>query len=163
MATLEVTGVQAVGIDPSSIDEEMDEVPALCSTLGFAGKLMRGAVALVSPVALLRTLHPFGLSGVSEEDLRDQMSELTNQFVGRMKTKLLPHGISMVTGVPHCFAGHSLRSLPDEANTTGELLFRISGSVLCVHFAAAIDPSIDFTRPPVAQKGSLAEGEVLVF
>lgn len=76
----------------------------LVGTLGFVGPTMRGALLFEIPVATARIA-----AGIDDDDaVRDWVGEMTNQLLGRVKNRLLGHGLDFCLSTPMVISGCAL-------------------------------------------------------
>ena len=76
------------------------------SIIGLTGPL-RGALVLSIPAELVSRCHPTR-SG-APEDLGDWLAELANLLLGRVKSKLLVHGVSIELSLPLTISATAFR------------------------------------------------------
>jgi hypothetical protein len=79
----------------------------LSGSVGFIGRRLRGTCLLAAPERPIAASCP-------ERDgaIRDWVGELTNQFVGRLKTKLLARGVEVFVTTPIVLSGVRIEPLP---------------------------------------------------
>jgi hypothetical protein len=78
----------------------------LSGVIGFVGPRVRGTCLLAGGEA------PLGDSCPEGGRLRDWVGELTNQLVGRLKSKLLARGVEIALTTPIVLSGVRLKPLP---------------------------------------------------
>jgi CheY-specific phosphatase CheX len=133
----------AHGIACEMIAERTDPVQCdhveLGSIIGFRGKDVRGGLAFVAPMDLIREILPVPTS-VEDPDaqVRDWSAEITNQLVGRFKNKLSARSLDFDVGVPVCFTGKAIRFvfLPDAEGVS--LCFKASSGSIHVHLDCSL-------------------------
>jgi hypothetical protein len=79
----------------------------LSGSVGFVGRSLRGTCLLAAPEQPLAASCP-----EQGGALRDWVGELTNQFVGRLKTKLLSRGVEVFVTTPIVLSGVRIEPLP---------------------------------------------------
>jgi hypothetical protein len=96
----------------------------LSGSIGFVGPRVRGTCLLATEEkCLLETCPERGAA------LRDWIGELTNQFMGRLKTKLLSHGVEVFVTTPIVLSGVRIQPLP-RAHVEPLVFSSRAGSVL---------------------------------
>lgn len=133
--------------------------------VGITSAQIRGSIGLALPFTMLERTHPLSRSAhAPRRELRDWACEMTNQLAGRIKTKLLPHGIAFRISPPMEVLGTDVR-MPDAAlePVRRVLVFSADDVVLYVHFAALISLDVEVRPEPAVNPQDAAEGAVLVF
>ncbi|MDP3157439.1 MAG: chemotaxis protein CheX [Archangium sp.] len=125
----------------------------LCGAMGFVGPQLKGSILFAGTQEPLRQV-------AGPNPLRDWVAELTNQMVGRLKTKLLRVGVEIYLTTPVVLRGEHIVPLPD--NCPEPLFFADEqGSTLCVWLDLEPAPGLEFAHTPNAD--ALGEGEELMF
>jgi hypothetical protein len=96
-------GVQLESVD--CVTGGGDEI-LYCGAMGFVGAKLRGSVLLAASKAAVESSCP--PSGV----IRDWTGELTNQLVGRIKTRLLARGVETMLATPIVLQGEHIAPVP---------------------------------------------------
>jgi len=123
-------------------------------------------VGLQLPMSVLALTYPVqgDITGVDEERLEDWISELSNQLIGRLKTKLIAHKCQVSLGLPITYFGTNISDLIESENETKSMFFDLDGENCACHisietfgsellFSVEIDDDVDV----------LAEGEIELF
>lgn len=92
------------------------------SIIGLTGNL-RGSLILSIPAALLVASHP--TNGTSSDEANDWLAELANLLLGRLKAKLLVHGVVIELSTPLTISATAFR------------FERFSGAPVVYEFASA--------------------------
>jgi hypothetical protein len=79
----------------------------LSGSVGFVSRRLRGTCLLAAPEGPLVASCPERGGAI-----RDWVGELTNQFVGRLKTKLLARGVEVFVTTPIVLSGVRIEPLP---------------------------------------------------
>jgi len=81
------------------------------AVIGFVCPQMRGSLVLSANHGILRSSCPVRTSGVEidPDTLQDWAGELANQLLGRLKSRLLAHGVTIQFGIPTTVSGLELR------------------------------------------------------
>ncbi|MET0283811.1 MAG: hypothetical protein ABW352_05055 [Polyangiales bacterium] len=132
-------------IDPLTLDR------ALTGIVGFTGNGITGMCLLVCAEAPLLASMP------TEGSLRDWSAEMSNQLAGRIKHKLLPHGVEVYITTPIVLRAARIEPMPKR-----KLLpigFRGPGGAIGIWIE--VETSHDFRFAP--GEVPVAEGETLLF
>lgn len=126
-----------------------------CGVVGFSGEQMRGAILLAT------SREPLGrTSPTSDSSLREWIAELSNQLLGRIKNRLLQHGVTIHLSTPIVLRGQQIAPI-----SQGELTpfaFSCAGGHVCVWFDSETAPNVDLTQL-VDTDGLAAEGTSTLF
>ncbi len=130
------------------------DLVVVSGVMGFVGARLRGTCLLAGPSAIITASCPANGSA------RDWMGELTNQLVGRLKTKLLSRGVEVALTTPIVLSGARLQPVP-----RGALLPTVfdseEGEVLVwVEAESGRDLTLTSARPTSSSGG---EGDILFF
>jgi hypothetical protein len=126
-----------------------------CAVVGFGGDQIRGSLLLAT------TAEPLGrTSPVGDTCFRDWIAELSNQLLGRIKTKLVARGIVPHASTPVVLRAPHLTPLPKA--TMKHFVFECDDGHVCVWLEAELEKNLDLTLGPVST-ASLNEGEGLLF
>lgn len=106
-ACVELFGAYGVELSPGSKDWGNDDERMLSGSVGFVGRRVRGTCLLAAPTAPLELSCP-----EQGGALRDWVGELANQFVGRLKSKLLARGVEIFMTTPIVLSGVRIQPLP---------------------------------------------------
>jgi CheY-specific phosphatase CheX len=98
----------AYGLGLTRIDEPWTESEneVFSGVMGFVGDTVRGSCLLAAPETAVLAAAPHSAKA------RDWVGELANQLVGRVKTKLLAHGVTIALTTPVVLRGVRLSPLP---------------------------------------------------
>lgn len=134
------------------------------ATIGFTSPSLRGALvitlgrelALRSLPASLRRGEP------AVEILADWTGELSNQLLGRLKTKLFAFGIDIALSTPMVFVGKELRHFSHACPIIRSARFSGTGPCL-VEFLACVEDYFEIGEPRQEETGRPPEGEAVFF
>jgi CheY-specific phosphatase CheX len=131
--------------------EETDEV-LYSGVMGFVGERVRGTCLLAAPRDTILATAP------EDARPRDWVGELANQLVGRLKSKLMQHGVTIAVTTPIVLSGVKVSPLP-RSEVLPSVFETPNGRVL-VWLEVEVDPefTLGSLRPLRA-----SEGEFLVF
>jgi CheY-specific phosphatase CheX len=144
----------AYGVTPVGTSERWSEIDELfySGVMGFVGERIRGTCLLAASPATILSTAPV------DARARDWVGELANQLVGRLKSKLMQHGVTIALSTPVMLSGLRLSPLP-RSEVPPSVFDTPTGRVL-VWLEVEVDPefTLGSLRPLMA-----AEGEFLVF
>jgi CheY-specific phosphatase CheX len=178
-ALLEAFGT-SVRYDPAGEARHPPE-DGLLAIIGFAGGHMRGSLVLSANRGLLERSRPVAAARVTPsgpgpaaepaappppspvDALQDWIGELANQLLGRLKSRLLAHGVAIQLGTPTTVSGLELRVRSGTGGRQATPLWLLSGDDwLVVRLDAIASPDAQLSTSP-DPSSSAAEGEVLLF
>lgn len=125
----------------------------LSGSMGFVGRQVRGTCLLATTEKSLSASCP------TQGKLRDWIGELTNQFVGRLKTKLLAAGVEVFVTTPIVLSGVRIEPLP-RGRLEPTVFSSVHGEVLAWVEVEADD---GFMLGSLHPGRSSLEGEVILF
>jgi CheY-specific phosphatase CheX len=152
--------------DPAGEDKHPAE-DGMLAIIGFAGEKLRGSLVLSANPGLLEGSCPARTVGRTDathgEILQDWIGELANQLLGRLKSRLLAHGVAIQLGTPTTVSGLELRvrSCGGERPAT-PLWLHAGGDWLVVRLDAVAAPETKLSTSPDPSSAA-AEGEILLF
>lgn len=152
-ACTELFNAYGVGLSRAKKDWQANEERMLSGSMGFVGRHVRGTCLLATTEAPLLKSCP------TRGKLRDWVGELTNQFVGRLKTKLLGCGVEVFVTTPIVLSGVRIQPLP-RGRLEPFVFSSADGEVLAW---VEVDVDEDFVLGSLHPGRSNAEGEVILF
>jgi CheY-specific phosphatase CheX len=137
----------------------------ILAIIGFGGDQIRGSLVLSASRGILTSSCPVeNTEGVAASDiLQDWGGELANQLLGRLKSRLLAHNVTILLGTPTTVSGLDLRvrTLPGEVQFTPLWLYA-GNDWLVVRLNAVATGEVGLSDSPDA--GTTAkEGDILLF
>jgi hypothetical protein len=145
---------RAYGVELQSAPEgwvETDDL-LLSGVMGFVEEHLSGTCVLAAPKDALMATAPQGARP------RDWVGELTNQLVGRLKSKLMAHGLTVAVSTPVVLAGLKLSPLPrGDASPT---VYASPGGRVLIWLEVEVDPAFVWGEP---EEALAQEGDLLVF
>ena len=146
---------EAYGVTLESTDTSFDESggSVMSGVMGFLGTRLRGTCLLAS------TPGPLDASCPAGDRTRDWIGELTNQLVGRLKTKLMARGIEVFLTTPIVLTGARIRPIP--RGILQPSVFSWSGGNVLVWVEA--ESGRDLILSLDAPMETASEGEILLF
>ena len=130
-----------------------NDEPLLSGVIGFVGTRVRGTCLLASTEALITAACPRGGRP------RDWVGELTNQLMGRLKSKLVARELAVELSTPIVLSGVRIQPLP-KATLAPTVLSTDGGSVLVW---LEIETTPGFVLGAERHGLSGTEGDVLLF
>jgi CheY-specific phosphatase CheX len=162
-STLDLFGSQGVKMETLAAGLP-GMVEPLASSIGFTSDNMKGVLVLVMEKALATACLPANLrqNGCSDELLADWVGELSNQLLGRLKTRFVGSGIQIALSTPIVFVGREMRHFFRPSPIQRKLGFGGGGGAE-VEFLANFERDFEIAEgEPLAEPGP-PEGEVLFF
>jgi hypothetical protein len=152
--------VDACSDGPSS----QNTASSIVAMVGYAGPVMRGTLTIVAPQRLVRACYPVSAESVGLHELFDWWGEVANQFLGRVKNKLVGRGVEIHQSTPKSLLADQLRFLVSDQSIS---VFEVASGDdrIGVWFDAESNGSAAlFTASPsVAPAPAAAEGEMFLF
>lgn len=130
---------------------ETDEL-LLSGVMGFVEEHLSGTCVLAAPKDALMATAPEGARP------RDWVGELTNQLVGRLKSKLMGLGLTVAVSTPVVLAGIKLSPLP--RGDASPSVYSSPGGRVLVWLEVEVDPAFVWGTP---EESLAQEGDFLVF
>ena len=146
--------LQAYGVGASTSAEpwrSTNEV-MLAGVMGFVSERLLGSCLLAGSRDVLMATAP------SDARPRDWVGELANQLVGRLKSKLLGHGVTITMNTPVVLSGISLCPLP--RTEVAPSVHSTPAGQLLVWVEIDVDPLFKWGEP---QDLPATEGGLVVF
>jgi CheY-specific phosphatase CheX len=134
--------------------------PSTVAIIGYVGPGVRGALIMVATENTVASwLTRMGSEGA---DVGDALGEFSNMLLGRLKTRLLPEGLTIQLATPTIASGSGIRlSIPPNRSTS--LVFEESAGNLRLRLDAHFDP--DFVLAETSERDAPAAqaGEAILF
>jgi CheY-specific phosphatase CheX len=144
---------EAYGVDLKATDwNAMPRGPlTLSAIVGFGGEAIHGTCILAA------TESPIAESKQVDVPLRDWVAELGNQMVGRIRNRLLSHGVEVYQTSTVVIRSESMTPLPSRAFVP--LAFESRSGQVFVWVDLEIEAGFRFGEPAQAME----EGEAIIF
>ena len=152
-ACTELFGAYGVGLAPTKKTWADDDERLLSGIMGFVGRHVRGTCLLATTEKTLVESCP------TQGKLRDWIGELTNQLVGRLKTKLLGCGVEVFVTTPIVLSGVRIQPLP-RGSLEPSVFSAPAGDVLVW---VEVEAERDFALGSLHPSRANSEGEVILF
>jgi CheY-specific phosphatase CheX len=150
-------------IEPAAAESDEKQVVAF---LGFTGDALRGTIAIVAPVGLLRAAYPLPLADKAQWQVEvfDWAGEIANRLIGRVRSALAPFGVTIEASTPRVMQGEQLHVTRSTQGTICSAYFPVGTSWVRVWFdATAADERPLFAGVSAAATSVPAEGEPVLF
>jgi len=139
----------------------------LAGIIGFTGDQVKGSLLLASTVEMIAATFPVKVaSGASTEDaLVDWTGELSNQLLGRIKNRLLPHGVSFALSIPVSLSGADLEQSRLVKPSLRRFALRGNGGAVHICLEAQLRGDLQLRTEPVSstEVDVVHEGDMLLF
>lgn len=140
-------------VSPHLLIKEME--PSIVAVIGYVGDGVRGALTMIaSDAAVASWLARMGSEGA---DTSDALGEFSNMLLGRLKTRLMPEGITIQLTTPTIATGRELRLSTPPSGSVSLSFEEPAGKIrlrLDAHFEAGFELQESSTREgPPAQAG----------
>ncbi len=135
--------------------------PLVAASIGYTGESIRGSLVLLTSARVASTWSPDCV--LDEVALCDIVGEFSNMLLGRLKSRILPHGVTLSIALPISAIGRDLRVLSSPGGTT--LWQTFHGDAGDVHVRLDLTLDAGFAMYAVAEPdaSAAAEGDVLLF
>jgi CheY-specific phosphatase CheX len=146
--------MRAYGVELSPEAEgwaETDEV-VFSGVMGFVGETVRGTCLFAAPQTTILAAAP------ASAVLRDWVGELSNQLVGRLKSKLMARGATIGLSTPVVLCGVRLSPLPRTG--VDPVVFRSTSGRVLVWLEVEVEASFKLGEERALKAN---EGELLMF
>lgn len=153
-----------VNMSPANEADWLDAPVALIDA-GSEDMEIKLALALELPMTVLAMTYPVpNITVVDEESLEDWISEMANQLIGRLKTKLMSHEQEITLGLPTTSFGVELNDLIEPGPTHFSSYIEVDGEACAFHIGVEFfSEEISFVSEPVVVEDSLMESEIELF
>jgi len=156
--------VSRVYPDVYELENGMHDAPIACIDAGSSDvELITG---LQIPMSVLALTYPVQgeITGVNEERLEDWISELSNQLIGRLKSKLIAHNCQVSLGLPTTYFGTEIDNLLVGECDKKSMYFDLDGEVCACHISIeTFSDDLLFSHEVDENIDVLAEGEIELF
>jgi hypothetical protein len=123
--------------------------------IGFTASKLRGNLALLIPQEVIRVTQ-------GGSDPMDWAGELTNQYLGRLKNKLIAYGIALEISTPLVVSGLSLRLQEPSGVSTQRVDCKTSAGPVHALISVRVGEGFEMTDEPSGEPMAI-EGEMLLF
>lgn len=123
--------------------------------IGFTASKLRGNLALLIPSDVIRATQ-------SGSDPMDWAGELTNQYLGRLKNKLISYGVALEISTPLVVSGLSLRLQEPSGARTQRVDCNTSAGPVHALISVRVAEGFEISEEPSGEPMA-SEGEMLLF
>jgi hypothetical protein len=150
----------AFGVSVHQAPDEGETPIRTLAMMGFGGDHLRGTLLLDADASVIAQSYPTP-DAVRPEDLDDWLAELANQLLGRVKNRLLRHGIVIQMSTPTVVSGRAFRiGVLSGSEACMPHRFEGAGGGLSVRFEATANAGVALESPA---RDIAAEGDMLLF
>ena len=143
-----------VSVLEDSLDDELD---APLAFIDAGSSDLEIQVGLELPMTVLALTYPVpSMADVDDESLEDWISELSNQLMGRLKSKLIKHGQEITLGLPSTYFGVNLESVLSASQTHYTVNLNVDGEACTFHLG------IETIGSDITYNEEETEGDVLM-
>lgn len=162
-AVTELFALHGIRLKRAESTELRVEEP-FAATIGFTSERIAGALVLIASRELASQSLPANLKSPAASDsiIGDWSGELSNQVLGRLKTRLCAIGVEIALSTPTVFAGKELRHLKPAYPLSMVLAFEGCGALI-VEIQASIRGDFEVSEEVEAENAAPPEGEALFF
>lgn len=155
------------GIDVGEQREPVEEAPdtkRLVAVMGFSGGLIRGSLALVAPVEVMKAAYPLPLAAQHWEfDVFDWSGEVANRLLGKIKNALAERGVEVEPSTPRVLHAERLQAVGSMRRTICSMAFLTKESWIEIWFDAIAAQGRRLLSPPDPARIPPPEGDILLF
>lgn len=146
---------ESYGVSIAHTSEPLSERFGCCGVIGFTSDNLRGSIIIAASNEILQRSYP--IPGAPPQC--DWLGELANQMLGRLKHKLLSHGVEIALATPIVLQGYEIQPL-------------FGGAHFCEHFSSGagavrlwldLDAEPGFALCEEMATSNAAEGDLLLF
>jgi CheY-specific phosphatase CheX len=144
--------------------EESPSTKRLVAVMGFSGGSLRGSLALVAPVEVMKAAYPLPLPAAQWElDVFDWSGEVANRLLGRIKNALAERGVEVEPSTPRVLHADSLHAVGTTRRMICSIAFLTKESWIEVWFDAITGQEHSLLSPPDPSRVAPPEGDILLF
>jgi CheY-specific phosphatase CheX len=152
--------------EPAEPRADAASTQQIVAFMGFTGDVLRGTMAIVAPVELMRAAYPLPLQDTARWQIEvfDWAGEIANRLLGRIKLGLTARGADIEASTPRVMQGEHLHVTRSTKGTVCSASFPVGGSSIRVWFDAIWpEDQALFPIPAAAAMSMPPEGEVVLF
>ena len=156
--------VERVNLEDHELRSELGDAPIACIDAGSNEVELITGIQL--PMSVLALTYPVqgNITGVNEEQLEDWISELSNQLIGRLKSKLITHNCQVTLGLPTTYFGTDINDLIVGDCERVSMYFDLDGEICACHISIeTFNEEVSFSLEVDEDVDVLAEGDIELF
>lgn len=136
----------------------------LACSVGFTSPNLRGSLTMTADHSFVSSSRPPELRSItpSDRDVSDWMAELGNQLLGRIKNRLVGHGVVIELGTPAVLFGVEIQRQLGRGPVACERFVRSADGKLLIHIDANISEHFQILEAGEAEE-AMPEGEMALF
>jgi CheY-specific phosphatase CheX len=141
---------------PVTIDSQ--EGLMYCGVIGYTGSQIRGTLMLAT------STEPIGRTSPSTDATpHEWVGELTNQLLGRIKTRLTRRGVIIHMSTPVVLRGQHLAPIPRSEHDLNPVVFASSAGIVCVWMDAECARGVVLADMEESVDAAMEEGTGMLF
>jgi len=141
--------------------ESSQEPCQLVGIIGFAGPKMRGVLGLsLSPNLASNAVED---ASANDSSIDDWVAESANQLLGRLKNKLLPHGVAITAALPVVLRGIEVRLAPRTSDPVSVYSFMNNDDSAVVWLDLQTNGVVTLATVAGQPEDPMAEGDMMLF
>jgi hypothetical protein len=145
--------------------DEAGDTKQLVAFMGFAGPILRGTLALVAPIEIMRSTYPLPLKEGTrwEFEVLDWSGEVANRLLASIKNGLAIRGVDIEASTPRVMLAEHLHVTRSVRGTVCCSCFAIGDSWIKIWFDAMAPDNQKVLREAQGPSPMPPEGDVLLF
>ena len=145
--------------------DDGSDVKQLVAFMGFAGPVLRGTLALVAPIDLMRASYPLPLKDGArwEFEVFDWSGEVANRLLANIKNGLALRGVDIEASTPRVMLAEQLHVTRSVRGTVCSSCFATEDSWIRIWFDAMAPDDQKILLEPRGPDPTPPEGDVLLF
>jgi hypothetical protein len=145
--------------------EELGSSKQLVAFMGFAGPILRGTLAMVAPIDLMRASYPLPLKDSTrwEFEVFDWSGEIANRLLANIKNSLAVRGVDIESSTPRVMLAEQLHVSRSVRGTVCSSAFASGDSWIKIWFDAMAPDNQKVLKEPQGPSATPPEGDVLLF
>ena len=145
-------------LKPVAVTIESQEGLMYCGVIGYTGGQIRGTLMLAT------SSEPIGrTTPAAEASPHEWVGELTNQLLGRIKTRLTRRGVIIHMSTPVVLRGQHLAPIPRSEHDLNPVVFSSPAGIVCVWMDAECAKGIVLADMEESPDAAMEEGTGMLF
>jgi CheY-specific phosphatase CheX len=148
----------ALSLKRVAVTMESQEGLMHCGVIGYTGSQIRGTLMLAT------SSEPVGrTSPSSDASPHEWVGELTNQLLGRIKTRLTRRGVIIHMSTPVVLRGQHLAPVPRSEHDLNPVVFASPAGIVCVWMDAECAKGVVLADMEESLDAAMEEGTGMLF